>query len=70
MCIHVSCGGRTYATPRQLSELIGGPQGLVWLEHAGEMDWFLCTIDISKTLDLAGLTWTQSRAHKTFVVEQ
>ncbi|TGR23177.1 hypothetical protein EN792_032475 [Mesorhizobium sp. M00.F.Ca.ET.149.01.1.1] len=67
MCNHVGCGERTYATPRQLCDLIGGPEGLVWLEHAGEMDWCLCAIDLPKTLERAGLRWMQARGTEILI---
>lgn len=70
MCNHVLCVERSYATPRELSDLVGGPQGLVWLEHSGEMDWCLCALDLPKALNRAGLKWKQARDAELFVVER
>lgn len=69
MCNRVLCDERSYATPGELSDLVGGPQGLVWLEHSGEMDWCLCALDLPKTLNRAGLKWKHSRDLSIFLVE-
>lgn len=70
MCNHVFCGERIYVTPGQLSDLVGGPRGLVWLGHAGEMDWCLCAIDLPTTLNRAKLSWKQDTDASTFTVER
>jgi hypothetical protein len=70
MCNQVLCGDALCTTPRQVAVLVGGPDGLIWDDHQGEMDWCLCVIDLPKTLDRARLRWKQGSDSQTFVVER
>ena len=69
ICNEVVCGNLTYATPRQLASLLGGPWRLIWRDREGDMDWCLCVVDLSQTLDRAGLKWKQQRDPKIYFVE-
>ncbi|CDZ53440.1 hypothetical protein [Neorhizobium galegae] len=68
MCNSVLAEGREYSSPTELSKLIGGTGNLVWRDRnpfsnwpEGEdwhaMDLCLCPINLSATLDRAGLKW-------------
>ncbi|RVK55594.1 hypothetical protein CN090_20040 [Sinorhizobium meliloti] len=72
MCNSVICNGRYYNTPRELADLLGGEDTLVWqstnpfLKWPEGEDWHvldlcLCPIDMKATLDRAGLVWEQGR---------
>lgn len=70
MCNQVLYGDIICTTPRQVAPLAGGPDGLVWLDHQGEMDWCLCVIDLPKTLNRSKLRWRQDSDPEIFVVER
>jgi hypothetical protein len=68
MCNAVIHQGRWYNSPRELSELLGGTDNLVWQEKnpfvnwpAGrdwhDLDLCLCSVDLAATLSQAGLRW-------------
>ena len=59
MCAQVQDGSVLYTTPRELADLVGGRDGLIWLQRPDEMDWCLCVIDLPSTLDRASLAWKQ-----------
>jgi hypothetical protein len=70
MCDQVLYGDTVCTTPRQVATLVGGPDGLIWFDHQGEMDWCLCVIDLPKTLDQANLRWKQDINPEIFTVER
>lgn len=68
MCNQIVCRDCTYETPGELANLVGGPSGLVWGDHEGDMDWCLCVINVPETLNRAGLKWVQHHPSE-FIVE-
>jgi len=73
MCNAVSNQGRWYNTPRELSELVGSTNKLVWqstnpfVKWPAEKDWHdldlcLCSIDLAATLSQAGFRWQRGEA--------
>ncbi len=68
MCNSVLAHGREYQTPRQLAELVGGDDKLIWQSRNPftpwpkgkdwhDLDLCLCGIDLPSTLRRAGLPW-------------
>lgn len=43
----VLCGDAACMSPRQVASSVG-QDGPIWLGHQGEMDWYLCVIDLQK----------------------
>lgn len=67
MCNSVHYRGREYSTPRDLADLLGGTDALVWREQkrAGgdgrsPLDLCLCPVDLARTLARAGFEWRHS----------
>jgi hypothetical protein len=70
MCNSVQCKGCVYSTPRDLAEIVGGIDNLIWVSSnpfvnlPADRDWHdldlcLCPIDLEATLARAGLKWTR-----------
>ncbi|PYF01814.1 hypothetical protein BJ122_11737 [Rhodopseudomonas faecalis] len=58
MCNSVRYAGREYQSPRELAQLVGGVDHLVWLDNRpGEMNSCLCPVDLEATLGHAGFRW-------------
>jgi hypothetical protein len=56
-CVTVVADGVEIGTPRQLANLLGTEDALVWNHHEGHMDWCLCAIDVAKSLRGTGIKW-------------
>lgn len=72
MCNSVEYEGRVYGTPRQLAELIGGQDRLIWSGESPfrnlpegkdwrDLDLCLCAIELEKTLANAGFHWRRGQ---------
>lgn len=68
MCNSVIAHGLSYDTPRQLAKLLGGEDKLIWQSQNPfvrwpegkdwhELDLCLCPIDLTATLEKAGLNY-------------
>lgn len=55
-CATLLVGGTEVGTPRELANLLGTADTLVWNHHESHMDWCLCAIDLAKSLKIHGMT--------------
>lgn len=81
MCNSVCFEGHQYTTPRELADMLGGQDELVWLgknpfrrisgeRHWRDLDLCLCAIDLEATLDKAGLRWRRGRDPMEYLVSR
>lgn len=68
MCNSLTFEGKEFWTPRQLAELLGGEDRLVWASESPfrnlpegrdwqDLDLCLCAIELEATLEKASLSW-------------
>jgi hypothetical protein len=81
MCNSVHSKGRVYSTPRELAELVGGADNLVWRKEnpfvawPEEKDWrqmdlCLCPVNVEATLNAIGLRRRRDADPMEFFVEE